>query len=480
MPRPYINAHAPLLTFDEALADDSFVSGGAFNDSDADVDGIGAGSTTTGLWVSLVRDAVLLVQGSLLFDLSAAHVVGGIGSDGVEIASVATNPVTFMNRDSVAGAIAVDPTDMLDVSLRVGASTHYLHFNMKLTSRGKGSGLWLPIIHQWSRTRQQTIVDGLVVADSHLLGGFDWDGHDMNPFQMRDPNAGTLPDVLRNVALLSSFQEVGLPNIRIGFVGDSLMNKGGFPDWLWSSRPDQVPGWIPLYGSNIDAAINLGPKGYDGSGGAAAESANGLHFDAGCLTTIIREMHKRGFVSSSNLNFTRGGATTAQIATDLASLVAVDIPSVLPLVIFMNAGQNEANDGASFNATTYETNIKAALTTAHGASVSQVILTNLHSMQNNQTLYADDVFKTNVDTCNAIIEVLPAWAVSSLGADDDFVRVADNFNAFGGHNYTAGLQLDDDVHHSTWGSWLFGNTMAEKVTSLALGERNSSASRAAV
>ncbi len=453
------------LTFDEAADSDAFVGGGRFNSSAQTLDGIGVDSSTTGTWVSLgdgEDHSGLLDEGCLMFELNSDYLPGGLDEDNSEIAAVnaATNPASLMNRDSSdagRGVIVVDATDTIDSQLRIPTvGDEYLHYNLAVTWRGKGD--WVPVIHQWSSAgRFQTIVDGLVVAESQISGGYDWASLDMDPYDVRDPEATTDPAALRNVALLEAFRDVGGAYRSVGLIGDSLMNFGGFPDWMWKTRPTQRPIWIPIENSFATS----GPKGIDGSNGAAAESTNGKHYDAGALTTIFRELHKRNYKTARNLNFTQGGATTAQVKTNLSNLLSIWVPHI----IFCNAGQNDANDGASFDASaqaTYESNLKSMITTAFDARVQQFVISNLHSMQNNST-YSGQVYADNVDVCNAIISALPAWA-EAQGYGVDFVRVADNFAAFGGHSFESDLFITDDVHHSTKGSCLFGQTMAGAAT----------------
>ncbi len=459
------------LDIESAFTNAAFLGGGRFNSSLLTLDGVGADSTTTGTWVSLgvsEDHSGLLTEGSLMMWLNSDYVAGGLDSSGSVIAAVnaASLPASIMNRDGSdanRGTIVVDPNGYIDSQLVIPSTDdEYLHYNLNIAWRGKGS--WIPIIHQWSSSgRFQTIVDGLVVADSQI-GTYDFHSLDMNPYDVRDPNASTDSDALRNVALLDSFQDIGSPKIRIGFIGDSLMNFGGFPDWMWSSRTTQRPDWIPIENSFATA----GPKGIDGSNGAAAESVNGKHYDAGALTTIIRMAHKSGYLSSKNLNFTQGGATTAQIKTNLNNLLSIGVPNV----VFCNAGQNDANDGASFDAsakTTFESNLKSMVSTAYNSKVNQFITSTLHSMQNNTT-YSDQVYADNVDYCNAVINSLPRWS-KRQGYGDKFLRVADNFTAFGGHSFDSNLFLTNDVHHSTAGSYLFGYEMGKMISDIVLGKR---------
>ena len=378
----------------------------------------------------------------------------GLDSSNSEIAPAESNPVTFMNRDSVQGLLSIDSANQLDSQLRlVVAGAAYHHSNLKICSQGKGD--FVPLIMQWSADGEfKTIVDGLPVHETSI-GTIDWNGEDLDPFDARDPSASTDSNALRDVALLTTAHNTGASRISIGLLGDSLMNFGGFPDWAWADEPTKAPEWIPITNSFMTA----GPKGIDGADGAAVESVNGKHYDAGCLTTIIREMYKRGYASSNNLNFTQGGATTQVIKTNATNMLTIGTPDI----VFMNAGQNDANDGASFDAAaavTYKSNLREILSILKNGGVKQVIMAELHSMQNNATLYSDDVYRRNVDTCNKIINDLPRWAGQN-GLGTDFVRIAPVFKAFGGRYFDSSLFITDDVHHNTAGSWLFGKTLVD-------------------
>lgn len=457
----------PILSFENVKDSPSFIGGGRFNDSTLTLNGVGEDSTTTGTWVSLGVNSDhsgLLVQGCFLCDINADLIPGGLDASNSEIAAVnaATNPATIMNRDGSdagRGTIVVDADDSIDSQLRIPTvDDEYLHYNLKVCRAGKGQ--WIPFVHQWSSGGKfQTIVDGLAVAESQIDGGYDWNSLDMTPYDARDPGASTDPNAIKNVALLDGFQDVGAARITIGFLGDSLLNFGGFPDWMWKTRTTQAPEWIPI----TNTYMTSGPKGIDGANGAALESVNGKHYDAGALTTIIREMHKIGYVSANNLNFTQGGATMAQIKTNASNMLTIGVPDV----VFMNCGQNDANDGTSFTSAarmTFKANIRSTIAALKDGGVKQVVISNLHSMQNNST-YSADVYAANVDTCNEIIASLPDWS-RSQGHGETFVTVADNFTAFGGRQFDSSLFITDDVHHQTSGSYLFGKTLADALREL--------------
>jgi len=465
-------------TFSEAMESANLIGGGRLNSSELTLDGVGVDSTTDGTWVDLgvtADHSGLLVEGHIRLEINADFMRGGLDQDNTIIEAVRFAELTafFIDRDSGAnrGNAVMDSTAQIDSQLRLTAApATYQHSNLAVTWQGKGS--WVPFVKQWtSAGKFQTIVDGLAVAETDI-GTYDWGGLDMDPYAVRDPGGATDSLLLRDVALLDAATEYGTDRLTVGLLGDSLMNFGGFPDWMWSDRPDQTPEWMPI----VNSFATDGPKGIDGSQGAAAESTNGKHYDAGALTTIFREMHKQGYYTANNLNFTKGGATTEVIAENLDDMLTIDVPDV----IFMNAGTNDANDGASFDATAqaaFDINLKAMMTTAAEAGVNQVVISNLHTLSNNSSFTAQ-VYADNVDICNSYISALPAWA-EAQGYGLDFVRVADNFTAFGGHTPDTTLHITDDVHHQTKGSYTFGKTMGLAFTSRAAGARVPAATRTA-
>lgn len=235
----------------------------------------------------------------------------------------------------------------------------------------------------------------------------------------------------------------------------------------------------------------LNPYGYQG-GASALLSTGGYGMfasNATALTTYsrgdtsmicqsMRALYKAGQYPIANAHRSEAGCYVAQLigttaATSRAYLCGFEAmktaDNVYPDLVFINVGTNEVAEGTSggTNYNAFDANYKILLANLVAAGVQACVLQEVLSLSNSAT-YADPAYPARVIALNAIINALPAWAVSQ-GITMKVV-IDPVYAKFGGATPTAGLFRTNDIHPNAIGTSLLGYSAGQAAV-LALSAR---------
>ena len=197
-------------------------------------------------------------------------------------------------------------------------------------------------------------------------------------------------------------------------------------------------------------------------------TVKGLFRDAGYLPTFIRVLSKRGVWTTNNKNYCRSGAAvTGTIPAKLDEMFLQG--NYRPQCVIAGAGTNDAAN-LSTNLATFETNVKAMITTCEGKKVSYMLFWTVPSLRATST-YRTAGYDALLLSINTIILALPAWSVAQGYTMK--VGVCDVFTKFGGHSINAQdfgstSPGTENIHPSDQGSNKLGIWMAQALLELAI------------
>lgn len=224
----------------------------------------------------------------------------------------------------------------------------------------------------------------------------------------------------------------------------------------------------------------LNPYGYQGGSNALLTTGGYDMFasDATALTTysrgdtsvicqIIRSLFKAGHYPVVNAHRSEAGCYVSQLigttaATSRSFLCGFEAmktaDNVHPDLVFINVGTNEAveatSGGANYNA--FDANYKTLLTNLAADGVQAVVLQEVLSVANNTSLYSNPAYAARVIALNAIINALPAWAISQGMTMK--VIVDPVYAKFGGATPNSALFRTTDIHPNAIGTSLLGSS----------------------
>ncbi|MCG3130179.1 MAG: hypothetical protein FLDDKLPJ_00928 [Phycisphaerae bacterium] len=187
----------------------------------------------------------------------------------------------------------------------------------------------------------------------------------------------------------------------------------------------------------------------------AQDHLTGTYKDRVAAGSLRQTAHQRGFRFGSVSADINGGSGI--IADSGLGTLAGNVAACLaknPTVVLIQMGTNDTTSGASFDADTWDTGYKSALTTllAH-PTVQRIVVGTVPSMQYNST-YNTSAHVTAVAAANAKVNALPSW--------DSRIVVADVFNALGGESPPDNVFIgqftgaNDNLHWHALGHYLAG------------------------
>jgi hypothetical protein len=190
------------------------------------------------------------------------------------------------------------------------------------------------------------------------------------------------------------------------------------------------------------------------SAATTSGTATGDYRDATTIFTMKRELGKLGIRMGDVYSSINGGYAISSIpANSLADKVA-DVVAQNPSIPLYRGGTNDViNSGVAIDAT-WESELKADLTSLLAASsVKAIVIGTVPSTIGNSAWYTD-VIRAKTAAANAIIEALPDW--------DSRVYVADCYNKLGGESPEDETYIGqasgayDDLHFAGVGHYKHG------------------------
>lgn len=228
----------------------------------------------------------------------------------------------------------------------------------------------------------------------------------------------------------------------------------------------------------------LNPYGYASPGlvstggyGMFASDATALTVysrgDTSMICQSMRQLYKAGQYPVANAHRSEAGCYVAQLigttaATGRGYICGFEAmktaDNVHPDQVFINVGTNEVAEavsgGTNYNA--FDANYKILLGNLAADGCQLAVLQEVLSLANNPT-YATAGYEARVVALNAIINALPAWAVSQ-GMTMKVV-VDPVYAKFGGASPTPGLFRSADIHPNAIGSSLLGYSAGQTAAS---------------
>jgi lysophospholipase L1-like esterase len=269
--------------------------------------------------------------------------------------------------------------------------------------------------------------------------------------------AGNYGDFLGNAVkdafLLGENQIIADSGEKVLFLGDSITCQGGQPSQFYSPIGGLPPLWV------TDNGLTTG-NGFQSDG--ITDYGPGLHRDVGYIPQVFRELFKKGINCYDNKNYAQSGGTISAAEAQLARIPSAYIPTSVCCLLGTN---NAASPG--MNPTTAENDYKSLITALYNRGVNRVVIGTIPSLEasaGGSTDLSGEPYITNVNAINSIVVGLPGWAAAQ--GYGDFVRVANVFNALGGHSPSALDFQSTNLHPNENGSYKIGVTVGHVMTKL--------------
>lgn len=332
-------------------------------------------------------------------------------------------------------------------------------------------------------------------------GGAEWGamrkiGGVPSSWQVRTHNSGDTGSTL----YVHSENKPEMVRVTTSWIGGLIsMWIDGAPIPAWTTAPTRVTRWANQFqnisvmcfgtGSNpsrdgfmrnliISSEPVMLPRhplkrvaflGHSFSVSYSANTVNNLNYDVQIASELRKLCVARGFDVETNA-FGVGGAywDPAITAFDIRDYITAAMAS-LPNILVLFGGTNDVG-GGSFNATTVDTEIKAALTTIAGnaaiGAVERIVFCTTPTRFGLSTGWTD-VTRANIVAHNASIRALPVWWNATFPAQTGKLVVADAFSAWGGMDTTRQVMAGqrsgafDDLHPNCLGSQIFAQIIGE-------------------
>ena len=343
-----------------------------------------------------------------------------------------------------------------------GNTTGFIRFH------DAGKSDYFPLTINWIST-----TDCWIVADSLPLGKVTVGGTDWNTcFDNGDVTFGGLTTVnstynggrIKNGLLLEKATNYDQDMEKILFIGNSFITQGGMGSYFYSpTAQGVVPEWHcdnnGLTSGNGFGSADTGSGTID-----AGDSNGGLNYqDVGIIPTVFRKLFKAGIICNDNKNYAYAGGEASDDLTYLN--LALNSGAYVPSIVIHYTGTNDAISAVTD--ATFDTNVKACITAAFLGNAKGYVISTVCSLENH-TSYDDQTHRDRVDSYNAKIKALPAWARQQ--GYGDFVKVADSFAATGGHSITASdWETSPNVHPDYSGHAKIGKVIGDKAVLLLQG-----------